>query len=159
MKYRKNSWIKTESLLARLSVDAILSNKKTQRMPKSWFDDTAQWFVAVVVLPTKCRQVKMAGDARPMKKCVKCKYQKCLENIVKAPRIRRFLVLNLAKVHEVDTILQETAMQQPTLADFLLTSRTLHHYGIPRIAASVLWRAADIGSQSANGVSFRFQPQ
>jgi hypothetical protein len=44
----------------------------------------------------------------------------------------------LAKVHEVDTILQETAMQQPTLADFLLTSRTLHHYGIPRIAASVL---------------------
>ena len=44
----------------------------------------------------------------------------------------------MAKVHEVDTILQETAMQQPTLSDFLLTSRTLHHYGIPRIAASVL---------------------
>jgi hypothetical protein len=44
----------------------------------------------------------------------------------------------LAKVHEVDTILQKTAMQQPTLADFLLTSQTLHHYGIPRIAASVL---------------------
>ena len=71
----------------------------------------------------------------------------------------RFKSCPLAKVHEVDTILQESVMQQPTLAGFLLTSRTLHHYGIPRIVASVLWREADIGSQSANGVSFRFQPQ
>ena len=37
----------------------------------------------------------MAVAPRPMKKCGKCKPQKCLENIVKTPRIQRFLVLNL----------------------------------------------------------------
>lgn len=77
----------------------------------------------IVVLPTKCRQGKMAVAPQSMKMCRKCKCQKCLESIAKTQRIRRFLTLNLARCTDLDIFFQKNNIIRKSRKCFLLSKK------------------------------------